>query len=1322
MAETLPTPDPRVSYGDFASFVRQNGLSSTVKSYVTEISGNEQIYDDLAAQGLTDFQIANDFFRLEKLDPTFIEKERREGLDLRQSANLLAQDMGLDLETLREEQGFSTADFLEFFTSGRRPSPAEAAAETVASGVISGGSIAAGFGLGAAAGAMTPIPGGTLIGGLIGAGGFGLLGEEVKEEVLPQEPIIEPGMRPMMVFGETLIEALMGTTLLRGGKELQEFAFDKVGDEFKNRGFFAEKLRENAAGRSFNVVKQEMFRPNAINPEQMERYITRIAKDDPVLFAYLRSYMRNPRATLVAESAGGVGAAAGAMAAERFFPGDPGVRAVFEITGATPLSYLTMFPYFVVAKDSLKQGAEAMQGAMSVEEQQERVGQALINFMQEMGDDPQNFINAIEAGSFRRIVDDTLEAHDAAYGDLSVDQIADLPTTTRMLASLDSNDLSENASLDLLEAAILRKVPLEAQKFSNQYREQSKRIQSLIGAVIASGENADVLKTAGLMRQKLFEDTINARLEQAISDQTRVINTFGTGSSSAAARREAGKKLDLIMEGAFKDIRDQQKQLYDQIPKDLQIGSTNLLAAIKDLSADLPPEARAEIIPAMARGTQKRFADIARKARLESDIQSLETDLTELKSYQGYVLDGGPLQGTSRQTPPEVKNRLEQKYDLRFDQVEKEIKDRLGVAQEANEKLGDVDDTPLTRAQMSSYRSIMLGEAREAGAAGKNELARIYSTIADGIEKDFADVKTITELNDIPDYEQGKLVLQIDAANAFTRSFKDAFARSFPNKLQKERRTGEAIVNPELLYKEIVRGGTPEQDIKMEQISDAVTFLERSLIGDQIGGPQFAPISPEDAARIRITTEERIRTMDEAYEDIFRALARSKIVNLRGEEPEINLPALRVFIDENEDMLDQIPNLRRDLEDARTAKVALNKVLEDQKQGELPEFFTSRLFQEVTGERPAQAIESLLGPSVTNSRERFYDLLGKLRTRGAQLGEGSVTDEQIEQRLKQAVLSWARGRSIGKRPGEAFGEATDPALMGDDIAPFQALAETPNFRSMYNSLFSGVDGGPSLMSILARPGPDGEAPLFSSMERLNLQKIFKRGIELERTVLDPKFKEVIDEVTPEVDLLTGLMIKLAGSQIGTTAAKLIPGRGQGLIEAGAGVRFLEKVLAPVPSGAVDDILLQAAKDPDFMRFLLKKGLEGKPFEPGKAVQQIGKTIRQQVGEIRRLKTFLLPVLGSGIQEALTETEEEILQKQFQPFEEQRSERYQPAFETGIEPVAPPIAPPVSAAMPAPAPTAPNTQLRQRFAALYPDDPISPLIEAQGIGTLPQGRV
>lgn len=99
----------------------------------------------------------------------------------------------------------------------------------------------------------------------------------------------------------------------------------------------------------------------------------------------------------------------------------------------------------------------------------------------------------------------------------------------------------------------------------------------------------------------------------------------------------------------------------------------------------------------------------------------------------------------------------------------------------------------------------------------------------------------------------------------------------------------------------------------------------------------------------------------------------------------------------------------------------------------------------------------------------------------------------------------------------------------------------------------------------------------------------KRGIELQRTVLNPRFKDVVEEVAPDVNLLTGLLIKLSGSQIGSSLARFIPGRGQGLIEAGAGVRFLEKMLAPIPSNAVDEILLRAAKEPEFMRYILNTG-------------------------------------------------------------------------------------------------------------------------------------
>lgn len=74
-----------------------------------------------------------------------------------------------------------------------------------------------------------------------------------------------------------------------------------------------------------------------------------------------------------------------------------------------------------------------------------------------MGEDPQDFITALDNGTFVRSIEDTLAAHDARFADLTEDQIADLPMTTRMLASLDSNDLRENVSLDLLEATIRKK-------------------------------------------------------------------------------------------------------------------------------------------------------------------------------------------------------------------------------------------------------------------------------------------------------------------------------------------------------------------------------------------------------------------------------------------------------------------------------------------------------------------------------------------------------------------------------------------------------------------------------------------------------------------------------------------------------------------------------------------------------------------------------------------------------------------------------------------------------------------------------------------------
>ena len=85
-----------------------------------------------------------------------------------------------------------------------------------------------------------------------------------------------------------------------------------------------------------------------------------------------------------------------------------------------------------------------------------------------------------------------------------------------------------------------------------------------------------------------------------------------------------------------------------------------------------------------------------------------------------------------------------------------------------------------------------------------------------------------------------------------------------------------------------------------------------------------------------------------------------------------------------------------------------------------------------------------------------------------------------------------------------------------------------------------------------------------------------------------------------------------------------------------------------------------------------------------------------------------------------------LRSELEQQQEQPSPVPPPAPAAPAASVSPPIAGPAPAAMtpqtpPATArpPAAPDPTIRQRYAALYPNDPVSSLIEQQGIAGLPQ---
>jgi len=157
------------------------------------------------------------------------------------------------------------------------------------------------------------------------------------------------------------------------------------------------------------------------------------------------------------------------------------------------------------------------------------------------------------------------------------------------------------------------------------------------------------------------------------------------------------------------------------------------------------------------------------------------------------------------------------------------------------------------------------------------------------------------------------------------------------------------------------------------------------------------------------------------------------------------------------------------------------------------------------------------------------------------------------------------------------------------------------------------------------------------------------------------------------------------------------------------------LLNALPVTTINSVLEEAITNPEYLDLLLNKELLQAPTSK----LSFGKNL---LG-IRKLNVYFKNALGIPLGETLAEdplTTSEIL-----GMERFQSEGPFPTEERQAEPAPQPVAPPQASAPmpqlppPPPAAAAPNTQQRQQFAAMFPNDPISSLINQQGIASLPQ---
>jgi len=281
------------------------------------------------------------------------------------------------------------------------------------------------------------------------------------------------------------------------------------------------------------------------------------------------------------------------------------------------------------------------------------------------------------------------------------------------------------------------------------------------------------------------------------------------------------------------------------------------------------------------------------------------------------------------------------------------------------------------------------------------------------------------------------------------------------------------------------------------------------------------------------------KSMISEQEDFLRAAAQASVDPQTGT---VNPRTLEGFMRKNESLLQRFPALRRDLADAATAEQAFRDVTASTKTA-------SRLIQQraafsqvLSNEGPADAVRRIVN---SDHPQRDYANLAKLAKRGPQ---GSVDG------LRAATLDYA-ARSATSSTGEF---------------------SFSRYRQVLNQPMSGR--GPSILNTMRLH------KVMSTEEMSRLNAIIQNAERIERSVAS---KSRMGELIGEPDALFDLVVRAVGANIGGASA-LGQASGAPLVMAGAGSKAARNLFERVPRTRVMDVMIEAAKNPQFMARLLEK--------------------------------------------------------------------------------------------------------------------------------------
>ena len=404
-------------------------------------------------------------------------------------------------------------------------------------------------------------------------------------------------------------------------------------------------------------------------------------------------------------------------------------------------------------------------------------------------------------------------------------------------------------------------------------------------------------------------------------------------------------------------------------------------------------------------------------------------------------------------------------------------------------------------------------------------------------------------------------------------------------------------------------------------------------------------------------------------------------------ERRIDPRKLRRFLNQNRpilQILDDEFNLSNDLDNVETAQVALESAFADASQRAATNRKQVSLAMFLNADNSASVLANVLASPT--AKRGIRDLAKRIK------------ESPDPQQLKDGLYATFIDHVISEFPNR-FGsiDFADLSLSGQ-FRPGEGKGGL-DFEEAFEFLFNtdqlgkrGFQKGQgNVMSTFLREG------LVEKEQVDKLRSFLLRGRELQRA-LDRGVDAFIEK--PESDAMKDLVSRIAGAQ-GIAMLMRTAGFSPTIQTTGAGAQFIKNQFSSLPTMAFRDILVDVTQPgaSSVLADFLQKGREAK-----------------DIGDISPVYKYIGQfILGSPSYVAST------------PFRDLREDArpLPPAPPPqAVQPPSPPIPGPQPAALQGPVPQAsaipmgsPSAQ-RRRFAALYPDDPVTPLIQAQGIATLP----